>query len=381
MAVLPDRLETMHILRAACLRLAAWSFGIVAAALVSACSPVGLAMTAAGIATDTSVTWDVVKHVHGKLTENDPAPCMTLNGVERALNPRCEYSPGRIRAADLARSGFQECALTTATRDARLWRALPELLDRGASLDRCAGSPLSALAATDACPDFAAAGAPERAALAKLAESDPRAVRHDVFRMLSCPAARAAGLDRVLDTWLVRGDLAPAQLSFSPLGALHPDLIGTPVSDRLERAGHRAETALDAYDGVLAGGFEEALRASNWVALDWWIARVPRLVNGVPPSRGAQLAWLPLQRVLVRGFLLYPQGQGDMVDYLMAHGAAPKARLPFNRDQTVIIWARQTKSPMLTRLDPPAVLPDVDRLPVRQAATPLAADARPPASR
>lgn len=367
----------MHNLRAACLRLAAWGAGVAAAAaLVSACSPVGLAMTAAGIATDTSVTWDVVKHVHGKLTEGDPAPCITLNGVERALNPRCDYTPGRIKAADLAQSGFQECALTTATRDPRLWRALPELLERGAALDRCAGSPLSALAAFDACPDFAAASGPERAALRQLAQSDPRAVRHDVFRMLSCPAARAAGLDGVLDTWLAQGDLAPAQLSFSPLGALHPGLIGTPISDRLERAGHRAETALDAYDGVLAGGFEEALRMSDWSALEWWLARVPRLANSVPPSRGAQLAWLPLQRVLVRGFLKLPQTQGDSVDFLMAHGANPKARLPFNRDQTVIAWARQTKSPMLARLDPPAAPIDVDRLPVRQAATPLA-DTRP----
>jgi len=55
-----------------------------------------------GIGTDTSMTWDIVKHVHGKLTEDDPTPCALLNSVQRALNPRCEFVAGSIRTADLA---------------------------------------------------------------------------------------------------------------------------------------------------------------------------------------------------------------------------------------------------------------------------------------
>jgi hypothetical protein len=44
--------------------------------LLSACTPVGLLVSATGVATDTSVTWDVVKHIHGKLTEDDATPCV-----------------------------------------------------------------------------------------------------------------------------------------------------------------------------------------------------------------------------------------------------------------------------------------------------------------
>ena len=127
------------------------------APLLAACTPVGLLVTATGVATDTSVTWDVVKHIHGQLTAEDATPCIQLNGVQRALNARCDYVPGSIRRADIARSGLQECPLAVATRDPRLWRALPELLEKGARVEACPGSPLLALAAADACPDFGAA--------------------------------------------------------------------------------------------------------------------------------------------------------------------------------------------------------------------------------
>ena len=326
---------------------------VLAGPLLAACSPIGLLASATGVATDTSVTWDIVKHVHGKITEDDAPPCALLNSVQRALNARCDYTPGRIRREDLARSGLQECPLAAATRDPRLWRALPELLDKGARADACPGSPLVALAEAEPCPDFASASPAVLGAIRSLAETDPRAIRHDVFRMLGCPKARAAGLDRVLVTWLDRGDLEPAKLSFSPLGAADPELLVSHFGHELEVAGHKPEAALDGYDGTLPSGFEEALRNSNWAALDWWLYRLPQLANLAPPQRGGQLAWVPLQRVLLPGFLRYPQSQRDMVRFLMARGADPRQKLPSDPNRTVATFAARMNSPMLALLEPP----------------------------
>lgn len=326
----------------------------VAVSLLGGCSTASLVLTAAGVATDTSISWEVAKHVYFKVTEDEPTPCLLLNSVQRALNARCEYAPGSIRRADLAASGLQECPLALATRDPRLWRALPELLDKGARIDACPASPLAGLAAAEPCPDFPSAAADVRQALTTLAESDPRAVRHDVFRMLGCPSARAAGLDRVLLTWLDRGNLQPGTLSFSPLGAAHPDLLVSRLGRELEVAGHTAESALGTYEGVLPSGFEEALRTSHWPALAWWIYRVPRLANLAPPTRGGLLGWVPLQRVLLPGFLQQPETQRESVAFLLARGADPRQKLPFDPGKTVLSFARQMKSPMLALLDPPA---------------------------
>jgi hypothetical protein len=324
---------------------------------LGACTAPGLILSAAGVATDTSMTWEIVKHLHGKLTEDDPTPCMVLNSVQRALNPRCEFVPGSIRRGDLAHSGLQECPLAAATRDPRLWRALPELIDKGATVERCPGSPLEELAQADACPDFAAASPEVLKAITFLAESDPRAVRHDVFRMLGCPKARTVGLDRILVGWLDRGSLEPGTLSFSPLSAADPDLLVTRFGHELEVAGHRPELALDNYDGSLPTGFEEALRTSNWAALEWWLYRLPQLANQAPPTRGGVLPWLPLQRVLLPGFLEYPASQRDMVAFLMARGADPHKKLPFDPGRTVIAFAASIKSPMVAVLDPPVAPP------------------------
>jgi hypothetical protein len=338
---------------------------LVGGALLAGCSTAGLLLTAAGIATDTSISWEIAKHVHGKLTENDPTPCVLLNSVQRAVNPRCEYVPGSIRAIDLASTGLQDCPLAIATSDPRLWPALPELIEKGARPDRCPRSPLVDLARADACPDFGLASAATLRAFTVLADTDPRAVRHDVFRMLGCPGARAVGLDRVLTGWLDKGALQPGTLSFSPLGALHPDLLVSRLGRELEVAGHLPEAALDAYEGTLTSGFEEALRTSHWAALEWWLYRVPRLANLAPPSRGGQLAWVPLQRVLLPGFLVGAATQRDMVVFLMARGADPRTRLPFDPARTVLGYAAAMKSPMLAVLDPPAAAPT---LPVRQTA-------------
>jgi hypothetical protein len=339
--------------------------GITAAlgACLAACSPISLGLTAAGVATDTSMTWEIVKHIHGKLTEDDPTPCALLNSVQRVLNARCDYQPGSIKSADIGKSGLQECALALATRDPRLWRALPELIDKGARVDQCPGSPLVALADNDPCPTFQAAPPEVLKSITTLAENDPRAIRHDVFRMLSCANARAAGLDRVLYTWLDRGQLEPGKLSFSPLDAADPDFLVSRFGHELEVAGHKPEGALDGYDGALPSGFEEALRRSNWTALDWWLYRLPQLANLAPPQRGGQLAWVPLQRVLLPGYLEFPTSQRDMVAFLLARGANPYQKLPFDQGKTVLAFATQMKSPLLALLDPqPAPLPPAPAL-------------------
>ena len=348
--IVAPRTPSSSIVRAALL-VRRFGLALALGPLLAACTPVALLVSATGMATDTSVTWEVVKHIHGQLTADDATPCVQLNGVQRALNARCEYTPGNIRSADIARSGLQECPLAVATRDPRLWRALPELLDRGARVEACPGSPLLALAAADACPDFGAASPEVREAIRSLAEDDPRAVRHDVFRMLSCPRARAVGLDRVLMTWLDRGDLQPGRISFSPLGAADPELLMSRFGRELETAGHKPEAALDGYEGVLPSGYELALRSSHWAAIDWWLYRLPQLANLAPPSRGG-LPWVPLQRVLVSGFLQHPETQRDMVVLLMARGASPAQALPSDPRRTVASFAAQLKSPMLSLLEP-----------------------------
>ena len=326
----------------------------IGAATLAGCTAPGLILTAVGVATDTSMTWEITKHIHGKLTEDDPTPCALLNSVQRALNGRCTYVAGSIRAADVANSGLQGCALTAATQDARLWRALPELIDKGALSEQCPRSPLQDLAEVDACPDFPAASPEVLKAIVYLAESDPRAVRHDVFRMFSCSRGRAAGLDQVLVGWLDRGVLQPGTLSFSPLEALDPEMLVSRFGRELQLAGHAPGTALDHYDGALPSGFEEALRTSNWAALDWWFFELPQLANLAPPSRGAQMSWVPLQRVLLPGYLVDPAAQPEMVSFLLAHGANPRTKLPFDPSHTVLAFAKSIKSPSLALLDAPA---------------------------
>jgi hypothetical protein len=311
------------------------------------CTTTSLVLGVAGIATDTSVTWEVVKHVHAKMTEGDPRPCAQLTSVDRALNPRCgEFVPGSLRTADLRSASLGECPLTVAARDVRLWPVLPELLAKGARAEACAQAPLVALAQANDCPDLSFASPDVKRAIAQMAHADRRAVHHDVVRWLSCPQSRAAGLDATLDAWLASGALAPGALGFSPLGALHPGHIGSPFAQALEAAGHRAADALGGYVGERSTGFEEALRTSDWAALDWWLARQPQLVNRVPPRRGDQLAWLPLARVLVPSFLAFPDSRADMVGFLLARGADPAQRLPADPGQTVASLAIKLKSPL-----------------------------------
>lgn len=327
---------------------------MLALGLFSGCTTTSLLLGAAGVATDSSVPWAIVKHFHARLTEGDPTPCVLLNSVQRALNEGCgEFVPGSLKAEDIERSGLSICPLTVAAREPRFWPVLPELLAKGAQLERCTGSPLMALAKAHPCPAFEAAAPEQLRVLAWLAEADARAISHDVMRLLSCPSARLAGLDQVLDKWQAQGDLPTGTLAFSPLGALHPEHLDTPLARALEAQGHTAQAALGAYAGALPSGFELALRSSHWHALDWWLARAPQLANRVPPAQGNQLPWLPLARVLVPNFLEQPDTQAEMVEYLMARGASPWQKLPADPGRSVVNLAMDIKSPMLPLLDPP----------------------------
>jgi hypothetical protein len=172
--------------------------------------------------------------------------------------------------------------------------------------------------------------------------------------MFSCANARAVGLDSVLVGWLDQGVLQPGSLSFSPLEALDPEMLVSHFGRELQVAGHSPQAALDHYDGALPSGFDEALRTSNWAALDWWFYELPQLLNLAPPSRGAQLPYVPLQRVLLPGFLADADAQAEMVKYLLARGANPRQKLPFDPEHTVVGFARSIKSPMVALLDEPA---------------------------
>ena len=300
----------------------------------------------------------VIQHAYDKFTEGDPTPCHRLNTAARALTPRCgAYQPGSLLAKDVAASGLPVCPLALATRNPALWPMLPELLAKGAQPETCAQPPLAALAQVQPCPNFNAASAESLKALRWLAESDTRAVQHDVVRLLSCPGARAAGLDSVLDGWLAKGLLPGQGLPFSALGALHPNALPSPLSQALEARGHKASDALSAHVGNLPGGFDLALRSADRVALDWWLTRLPALANRVPASRPGQLPWLPLARVITPGYLEDPGEQPGIVNFLIGRGADPWQRLPHEPGQSVVGLARQLNSASLAVLDAPLVYP------------------------
>lgn len=357
----------MHLLQRAAAALAL----AVVAGLVAGCSaPASLLMFAyeRGASTEKDPTCisagcaaaAVIQHVYDKVNEGAPTPCPKLNSVTRALTDRCgAYRPGTLLAEDVAASGLPLCPLSLAARDPRLWSMLPELLAKGAQPENCEQPPLAALAQALPCPDFGAASAESLQALRWLAEADTRAVQHDVVRMLSCPAARSAGLASVLDSWLALGLLPTRGLTFSPLGALHPSYVNSPLSLALEARGHRAGDALTAYVGALPAGFDLALRSADRMALDWWLDRVPTLVNQVPATRADQLPWLPLARVITPGYLMHGDQQTWLAAYLIGRGADPWRRLPYEPGQSVVGYARQLNSAALAVLDSPLPWPGV----------------------
>jgi len=287
-----------------------------------------------------------------KATEGDPTPCHKLNSVERPLSARCgEYQPGSLLTKDVTASGLPKCPLILATRDPKLWPMLPELMAKGAETEACDQPPLVALAQASPCPDFAAASTKSLESLRRLAMADARAIHHDVVRMLSCPAARNVGLNTVLDAWLAQGRLPSRGLTFSPLSAVHPDYLASEFARSLEAQGHTARAGLGAYDGQLPSGFDVALHDGNRAALDWWLDRVPSLVNSVPPRQANQLPWIPLARVLTPTYLAKPEQQAKLVAYLLSRGADPWKSLPHDPGHTVMSYAKQMNSPSLAILE------------------------------
>jgi hypothetical protein len=294
--------------------------------------------------------------LHAKLTEGDPVPCVRLDSVQRALSARCgPYVHGSLREADVRTAQQQGCPISRALADARLWPVLPELLDRGADPEACASTPLAQMAQANACPDFSSASPEVLASMRWIAQADSRAVQHDVVRLLSCPSARGVGLDSVLRDWMAQGELDVQRVGFGVLGALDPQALGTPLAAQLQAQGHTAQRSLGGYVGLQPGGFELALRTSDWSALEWWLAREPTLANLVPAARGDQLAWVPMARVLTPNFLIHPQTQADMVTFLSARGARPGQRLPYDSGLTVLDLARAVDPALAARMQEPGM--------------------------
>lgn len=314
----------------------------------------GLALGAAALLGSGCTTTLVVMHVYDKMTEGDPTSCHRLNSVDRALQQRCgPFVAGSLEPKDVRSSGLPVCPLTLATRDPAFWPVLPELVAKGASPEACSTPPWVALAQAHPCPDFSRATPAQLQALRWVAEADARSLHHDVVRALSCPNARIAGLDRVLDDWVAHDQLPPRVLAFGALGALHPSHLNSPLARALEARGHTAVAALGAYDGVLPSGFEEALRTGDLAALDWWLQRVPGLANRAPPNGTNQLPWVPLARVLTPSFMPDPDLQRLTVAWLVAHGADPDRPLPYDPNQTVRTLATRLHSPLLAELRAP----------------------------
>lgn len=310
-----------------------------------------LALTAGTFLLGGCTTTLVVAHLYDKITEGDPTSCFRLNSVERALQPRCgPYVAGSIDAKDIKAAGLPICPLTLAARDPAFWPLLPELIDKGATPEACTTAPWVALAQAHPCPDFAAATPQQIQSLHWLAEADARAIHHDVVRALSCPNARRAGLDAVLDQWLAQDQLRADALPFGVLGALHPSHLNSTLARTLESRGHTAVAGLGAYNGQLAPGFEEALRVADFEALDWWVRRVPALVDRVPPSRANQLPWVPLARVITPAFVPDATRQRELVAYLLAHGAQPWRALPHDPSLSPATLAAKMNSPLADAL-------------------------------
>lgn len=335
-------------------RLGLAAASLMALVCVAGCSATSLALTAVGIATDTSITWEITKHLYAKYTEGDPVPCFRMNTVEKALTPRCgAFEKGSLRPEDIRQNELQGCPVTIAARDPVLWPVLPELLDKGAQPETCAVPPLVALAASHPCPDFKAASPESLRAIVWLADADVRSVRHDVVRMLSCPKARDVGLDRVLTAWLDAGAFQRDSIGFGVLGALHPGYLQSAFARRLEAQGHTAQASLGAFEGRQPAGFEAALRAGNQEALQWWLDRLPQLANRVPPTQGTQLPWSPLARVLQPGFLAEPSRQQEILAFLLARGADPWKPVPGGVHNSVIQYAQFLGSPHVSLLEAP----------------------------
>jgi hypothetical protein len=267
--------------------------------------------------------------------------CSDMHSVERGLSERCgEYVAGRFAAADVNRAAPEECPLTVATAEPRRWRMLPELVEKGARAERCTTGPMTALMqqpATRLDTALRNATKPQIEALAWIVNHDERAIQPAVVRWLSSPAARDAGLDNVLLAWADKGLLDPRKTGFEPLAWLHPSALSTPLSTAFLVRGQRAEAAMRSNPGAL----EEALRAGDLAALDWWFARVPGLANLVVDNRELRVNWRPLAYVATPGVIADPKLRQSLTRHLLSRGADPSATLPHQPGVTVLAQAQR----------------------------------------
>ncbi len=79
-------------------------------------------------------------------------------------------------------------------------------------------------------------------------------------------------------------------------------------------------------------------------------APVPGVTTGYSIN---QLPWVPLARVLVPNFIHNGASQPEMIRFLIARGADPSQRLPFDSGSSVLQYARALKSPWLRLLEAP----------------------------
>ncbi len=276
-----------------------------------------------------------------------PPACSSLSTVEQALTPRCGgYKAGMLVTKDVNTPIQSDCPLTKFASDSRTWQGLPELLAKGAKPEHCNQAPLVAMAQHNACPDFAAMSPQTLGAVRWLALGDGQSVSAPVLGMLSCPSARQAGLSDVITTWVAQQTLAPGNLRFSPLSALHPSSLREPWVALLIGLGHKPHLAADQD----TRGFELALQSGDVPALQWWVQHAPKLIQRAPAKGVGYIPWLPLARVMTPGFAVDDAARSRSVDFLLARGANPHASLPHDRTQTVLTYTRRVQPQLAQQL-------------------------------
>jgi hypothetical protein len=281
-----------------------------------------------------------------------PPACSSLSSVEQALTPRCGgYKNGMLVTKDVNTPFRSDCPLTKFASQRQLWDALPEAIAKGAKPEHCNQAPLAAMAAVESCPDFAAMPAPTLAAVRWLAVGDAQSVSAPVLHMLSCPSAKQAGLGDVIVTWVAQQSLAPGQVRFSPLSALHPSSLREPWVALLLASGHKAALAVEQDPSA----YEHALKFGDVATLQWWTQQAPQLVHRVPSKGVGYTPWLPLARVMMPGFSDGDSARQRSVDFLLASGAKPSATLPHDRGETVLSYTRRVQPQLAEQLQNAAV--------------------------
>ena len=276
-----------------------------------------------------------------------PPACHSLSTPEQATLERCGgYKADELLAKDVNIAFASACPLTNFARNKATWNGLPELIALGADPVLCSQAPLQAMAAAQACPDFAALSPDVHEAVRWLARNDPHSVSGPVLHMLTCPSARQAGLTPVVQEWLAAGQLAPHRADFSVLSSIHPASLNDPWVDTLLVTGHTVQTAV----AMDATGYERALATGDVATLRWWTQRAPELVHRVPAHSPAHLPWVPLARIMTPTFTRDDAACEASARFLLTRGADPKAVLPEDRGQTVKDYTTRVRPNLLALL-------------------------------